>query len=845
MAQPLRFRPNRDASWENEFVRADMPKLKVLESTGERAIELGVRVVTIGRDDQCTVPLATERASREHCAIEPVAGGYKIVDLGSTNGTRVNGEFVAQKKLEPGDRIEIGSALLVFDPAPLAVPAPVIAPKPRAIEPAAPQRVAREIEPAAPARTKAPGLPPRPAAAARSTAPVAERPRPARVPTLAAPPAGGRARNVLFLGAAASIAAALTVFILLGKKPDAATPPLDSPVAAAPAHAPETPRAGELPPAVPASTVASGTAPASPLESEPESRPSPAPDATGNAVAATEKPSAGTTPSSAEAAPTAAEHGHLPPLTKEGYYLLVQESEAIARAQAWTEAIGKLSPAIASCPFSDVKAEMEGHVVDWRLCADLLAAVVSGVKGSSGLSAEGIGPVSGADDGGVMLASGAHVGWRDVKPRSFFDLARRTKLEPKQTLGLAAYAFECELEADANLVLERLAESQPQLKTDIDRLLSRHLMVEVPEGGFVVFDHRFVTPSRRDQLVREADMTALVGKLATAKTEERHAIASKLRGYGEPGDTLLAKTLLDEKTKLTAKLAENPLTKRVESLEKDRKKLDQLRENALALIFDEVKYPYPYKPPAAPPEVYRQYMETQKEVNRRVDAVRDAWKAAEQHPVALQPAWVGMLADWRDVGGILRDLGKDFDPATLPRCLAFVDVGAKDVSIRTCFQSEGELEAHAYTKAALDWNASVGPKLDKEEVEQIRITNEYRVMMGRRAVAISDKLVASAHKHSAEMSRLGYFDHESPTPELKTPDMRMRAEGYDGTDLSENIAGGAQSAEAAHLAWLQSSGHHRNILRAEWSEMGSGRSGQYWTQNFGLSAAFVKKLLGR
>src|SRR5262249_48771227 len=207
-----------------------------------------------------------------------------------------------------------------------------------------------------------------------------------------------------------------------------------------------------------------------------------------------------------------------------------------------------------------------------------------------------------------------------------------------------------------------------------------------------------------------------------------------------------------------------------------------LRENALALIFDEVKYPYPYKPPAAPPEVYRQYMETQKEVNKRVDAVRDAWKAAEQHPVPLQPAWVATVSDWRDVGAIMLDRGKDFDPPTIPRCVAFADLSGKDVSIRTCFQTGEELESYAYTKAALEWNANVGPRLDKEEVEQMRITNEYRVMMGRRAVAICEKLVSAAHKHSAEMSRLGYFDHESPTPDCKTPEMRIPAEGDEGTE---------------------------------------------------------------
>jgi adenylate cyclase len=54
--------------------------------------------------------------SKEHCHIELVDDGYVLKDLGSLNGTFVNGERVEQHRLHPGDEITIGSTRIVFEP---------------------------------------------------------------------------------------------------------------------------------------------------------------------------------------------------------------------------------------------------------------------------------------------------------------------------------------------------------------------------------------------------------------------------------------------------------------------------------------------------------------------------------------------------------------------------------------------------------------------------------------------------------------------------------------------------------------------------------------------------------
>ena len=82
---------------------------------GGQRIPLSTSVVTIGRQSDCNVVLGDHNASRRHAEIRPVDGGYVLVDLASTNGTRVNGVNISQHQLHPGDEIAFGATTLVFE----------------------------------------------------------------------------------------------------------------------------------------------------------------------------------------------------------------------------------------------------------------------------------------------------------------------------------------------------------------------------------------------------------------------------------------------------------------------------------------------------------------------------------------------------------------------------------------------------------------------------------------------------------------------------------------------------------------------------------------------------------
>lgn len=67
----------------------------------------------IGRSRTATIVVDSRIASRSHACVKHRDGELYIVDLGSTNGTRVNGSIVrSERRLEPGDSIEIGAVQL-------------------------------------------------------------------------------------------------------------------------------------------------------------------------------------------------------------------------------------------------------------------------------------------------------------------------------------------------------------------------------------------------------------------------------------------------------------------------------------------------------------------------------------------------------------------------------------------------------------------------------------------------------------------------------------------------------------------------------------------------------------
>ena len=71
--------------------------------------------LVIGRGEGCDLALRDDTVSRHHAKLSFRSGGWVIQDLGSTNGTRVNGRRVGRSQLRPGDRVELGTRVLRID----------------------------------------------------------------------------------------------------------------------------------------------------------------------------------------------------------------------------------------------------------------------------------------------------------------------------------------------------------------------------------------------------------------------------------------------------------------------------------------------------------------------------------------------------------------------------------------------------------------------------------------------------------------------------------------------------------------------------------------------------------
>lgn len=116
-ARPPESRPEppRDGHTDAESTRViggDGGHAWVVDADGRRH---GVgRVAVIGRLPECEITLDDPAVSRRHARITDDGGDYRIEDLGSTNGVRVNGESVTSSRLRDGDRVDLGGVKVTF-----------------------------------------------------------------------------------------------------------------------------------------------------------------------------------------------------------------------------------------------------------------------------------------------------------------------------------------------------------------------------------------------------------------------------------------------------------------------------------------------------------------------------------------------------------------------------------------------------------------------------------------------------------------------------------------------------------------------------------------------------------
>ena len=128
------------------------------------------------------------------------------------------------------------------------------------------------------------------------------------------------------------------------------------------------------------------------------------------------------------------------------------------------------------------------------------------------------------------------------------------------------------------------------------------------------------------------------------------------------------------------------------------------------------------------------------------------------------------------------------------------------------------------------------PELDLEvtqyENEVIRLVNEIRTQNGLKKLTADWELSRVARYKSEDMKRNNYFSHTSPT--YGSPFDMIKSFGLSYRTAGENIAKGQATPKAVVNAWMNSSGHRKNILNSAYTKIGVGyvSDENYWTQMF-------------
>lgn len=353
-----------------------------------------------------------------------------------------------------------------------------------------------------------------------------------------------------------------------------------------------------------------------------------------------------------------------------------------------------------------------------------------------------------------------------------------------------------------------------------------------------------------------SQLAAVEKALVRARPEEREAALKDALALGADGLETLKRALAAREEQAVLDLTKGRVLDQLERLGEQRTELDEKREAALELIFDEEEYFYPYNPPECPPERAKLYPGVQRRVDELVAEVRGVWQATKS--VRLNDKFTEALAELDWLTSVRHQNGFALvEHEELPEWIAGLPRRAEKVDLTNFGWNAKEGKDLRYGRAVRAFNEAHWKSYEDSErasalgeisipstveQEQVRATNDYRVMFGRRPVAWNPVVQVAAQGHSDWMSLTGKYSHfNDEDPKLRGPGDRMRVAGYN-RGISENLSRGNPGPRDAHDGWAHSSGHHRNLLMPGHREMASALAGSLWTQNFGVDDAFVEAL---
>jgi uncharacterized protein YkwD/pSer/pThr/pTyr-binding forkhead associated (FHA) protein len=435
--------------------------------------------------------------------------------------------------------------------------------------------------------------------------------------------------------------------------------------------------------------------------------------------------------------------------------------------------------------------------------------------------------------------------FEDLKPEDRLALYDVTPgLTDEDLLALMIFCFDNGWTDDGSRRALTLFKKRNEWKEGIDNLIASKRKISIPEGGFVEHDGALVTPEEKESAIFYATLRGVlerfekgIGHKDKRKREDSEKAFEELIAMGEravkPSIEILQEVL--DKELINAKKATGLMAADKGKMDTLMAELDRRREFALELIMDAERYPYPYGPNQA---------EVQAEVDTRVDAVREIWNDPAKFSGQTNPEFETIMSKVREIATRMAtiDPQQQYFKQTPDETVEYIsNIANEDLSIQNYTGDDTakqtlyniNVKVMAYNEAFPTGEGHC----DAEGREQVKVTNEYRIMFARVALKINDKLFWAAKHHSRYCveSNGGQIAHVIPgEPRGEGPGDRMRFEGYPGgggENIHMNSVG--PTAVSSHNSWCHSSGHHRNILTPGWRVLGSGKWQTIWTQNFG------------
>jgi uncharacterized protein YkwD len=112
----------------------------------------------------------------------------------------------------------------------------------------------------------------------------------------------------------------------------------------------------------------------------------------------------------------------------------------------------------------------------------------------------------------------------------------------------------------------------------------------------------------------------------------------------------------------------------------------------------------------------------------------------------------------------------------------------------------------------------------------VALVNQERKEAGCDPVTVDDRITDAAKDHSQDQADMGKMTHTGS--DGSAVGKRVTRAGYTWSKVGENVASGTTSPERVMQLWMNSDAHRENILNCAFENIGVGRVGGYWTQDF-------------